>query len=229
MARKEKKFHFIYKITNTKNGKYYLGMHSTDNLEDDYMGSGKMIKRSIRKHGLEFHSKEILEFIDNRESLKIREKEIINEIILQDPLCMNLKKGGEGGGKFYSKEHYDKFKMGCKNNGDFHRDRMRSDKNYREKWIKFMQEHRPDLSGDKNGFFNKIHSEESKQKIGEANSISQKGSKNSQFGTCWIHNTEKEINKRIKKEQIEKYLQEGWKSGMKMGFFKKAKNINPDY
>lgn len=218
MARKEKKFHFIYKITNTKNGKYYIGMHSTDSLEDNYMGSGKRIKRSIRKHGLEFHTKEILEFRMDRESLKIREKEIINETLLQNPLCMNLKKGGEGGGKFYSKEHYDKFKLGCKNNGDFHRDRMKSDKNYRENWIKFMQEHRSDFSGDKNGFFNKIHSEETKEKIGKANSISQRGSKNSQFGTCWVFKTEIKKSIKIKKENLQSHLDQGWSIGRKIKF-----------
>lgn len=218
MAREEKKIHFIYKITNTKNGKYYLGMHSTDNLEDDYMGSGKMIKRSIRKHGLGFHTKEILEFRRDRESLKIREKEIINETILQDPLCMNLKKGGEGGGKFYSKEHYDKFKLGCKNNGDFHRDRMKSDKNYRENWVKFMQEHKPDLAGEKNGFFNKEHSTEAKEKIGKANSISQKGSKNSQFGTCWVFKTEIKKSIKIRKENLQSYLDQGWSIGRKIKF-----------
>jgi hypothetical protein len=218
MAREEKKIHFIYKITNTKNGKYYLGMHSTDNLEDDYMGSGKMIKRSIRKHGLELHTKEILEFRRDRESLKIREKEIINETLLQDPLCMNLKKGGEGGGKFYSKEHYDKFKLGCKNNGDFHRDRMKSDKNYRENWVKFMQEHKPDLAGEKNGFFNKEHSTEAKEKIGKANSISQKGSKNSQFGTCWVFKTEIKKSIKIRKGNLQSHLDQGWSIGRKIKF-----------
>ena len=34
MARKEKQYHFIYKTTNLLSGKYYLGMHSTDNLQD---------------------------------------------------------------------------------------------------------------------------------------------------------------------------------------------------
>ena len=67
MARKEKKFHFIYKITNTKNGKYYIGMHSTDNLNDGYLGSGIRLRRSIRRNGIENFKIEYLEFFDNVE------------------------------------------------------------------------------------------------------------------------------------------------------------------
>ena len=66
MARKEKTYHFIYKTTNLLNGKYYIGMHSTFNLEDGYMGSGKRLKRSLNKYGKENHKVEILEFVDNR-------------------------------------------------------------------------------------------------------------------------------------------------------------------
>lgn len=33
-----KKYNYIYKITNHINGKIYIGKHSTDNLNDEYMG-----------------------------------------------------------------------------------------------------------------------------------------------------------------------------------------------
>lgn len=34
-----RKYHFIYKITRLDNNRYYIGMHSTDNLDDGYFGS----------------------------------------------------------------------------------------------------------------------------------------------------------------------------------------------
>lgn len=92
-----KKFNFIYKTTNTITGKFYIGMHSTDDLNDGYLGSGLVIKNSIKKYGKDFHSMEVLEFLPDRNTLKQREIEIVNENLLCNELCMNLKVGGVGG------------------------------------------------------------------------------------------------------------------------------------
>lgn len=96
MARKEKKYHFIYKTTNLLNGKYYFGMHSTDDLNDGYLGSGKYLRRSIKKYGKRNFKIEHLEFFSDREMLIEGEKNFINETLLKEPLCMNLREGGSG-------------------------------------------------------------------------------------------------------------------------------------
>jgi hypothetical protein len=94
-------YHFLYKTTNLINGKYYYGMHSTKKLDDGYLGSGKYLRRSINKYGIENFKIEILDFFENREDLCVAEKKLITETILFDINCMNLKPGGFGG---FSKE-----------------------------------------------------------------------------------------------------------------------------
>ena len=44
----------------------------------------------------------------------------------------------------------------------------------------------------------------------------QQGEKNSQYGTCWIHNNKE--NKKIKKEELDNYINSGWIKGRKMKF-----------
>jgi hypothetical protein len=92
-------YHYLYKITCLINQRYYIGMHSTERLDDNYLGSGLVIRKSIKKHGAAQHVKEILIYCSSREELKYKEQDIVNETLLKDPLCMNLKIGGEGGGQ----------------------------------------------------------------------------------------------------------------------------------
>lgn len=224
MAREEKKYNYIYRIICLKNGRYYIGMHSTNNLEDGYFGGGKRIKNSVKKHGKENHKKEILEFLKNREELRSREIQIINEDLLDDPLCMNINLGGDGG---WLKEWQSKGATNANNKNwkdPDYAEKMKSvsSKVMNNLW-KDQEISKRLLEGASKSFKGKTHTEETRRKIGEKSSKVQKAELNSQFGTCWIHNKEREINKRIKKEEIEKYLQEGWESGMKMGFFKKDK------
>jgi len=87
----------LYKTTNIVNNKFYIGMHTTSNLNDGYLGSGKYLKNSIKKYGIENFKVEILEFFDDRNTLASNEKLTINEDMLKDPLCMNIKGGGFGG------------------------------------------------------------------------------------------------------------------------------------
>jgi hypothetical protein len=205
--RRERKHHYIYKTTCKVNGKFYVGMHSTDNLEDGYLGSGKRLWHSIRKHGKENHSKEILEFLPNRSSLKDREKEIVNEQFLEDPLCMNLQIGGGGG--CTPESQFNRSSAGGKaswhKNRELHLEIVKKGGNStKERNAGIFSEHNPRNTG-------KQHSEAHKKKIGVANAIKQKGPRNSQYGTCWI--TKGGLNKKIKKEELESYVSLGWAHG----------------
>ena len=86
-------FYYVYKITNNKNGKFYIGAHKTENLKDDYFGSGVALKKSIKKYGKENFTKEILKFCESESEMYNLEKELV--IISETSYNMTL--GGVGG------------------------------------------------------------------------------------------------------------------------------------
>lgn len=88
-----KHIHYVYRITNLENGKFYIGVHSTDDLEDGYMGSGERIRGAIKKHGIDNFTKDILKFFDNRESALSYEAELVTNTLLADPRCYNIALG----------------------------------------------------------------------------------------------------------------------------------------
>ena len=94
-----RKYNFLYKTTCLVTERFYIGVHSTDNLADGYLGSGLLLKHSINKHGIDNHNREILEFFDSRTALLDKEKEIVNKDLLKEP-CMNRRPGGDGGDTF---------------------------------------------------------------------------------------------------------------------------------
>lgn len=86
-----RKHHLIYKTTCLVSGRWYLGMHSTNVLDDGYYGSGTHLQNSLKKHGKENHVYEIIESLPSRAELRLREKQILTEDFISDPLCMNIR------------------------------------------------------------------------------------------------------------------------------------------
>lgn len=92
-----KQYNYIYKITNLTNGKIYIGKHSTDNLDDGYLGSGKRLKYAIRKYGIENFEKEIIAFCYTEDELNRQERFYIRDFNSMDSsVGYNLTKGGDG-------------------------------------------------------------------------------------------------------------------------------------
>jgi group I intron endonuclease len=107
-------FYYLYQITNLVNNKIYIGVHKTENLNDDYMGSGKVIKDAIKKYGIDNFKKDILEHFDNSDAMYEREKEIVTDEFLLREDVYNLRRGGFGGFDYLNskKTFEDRSKMG---------------------------------------------------------------------------------------------------------------------
>jgi len=98
-------YYYTYKITNLVNGKYYLGMHMTNNLNDGYMGSGRAIKLAIKKYGLENFSKTILQYFSCYADMADAETKLITDEVISDSNSYNAKCGGCGGPAFTGHRH----------------------------------------------------------------------------------------------------------------------------
>ena len=99
-------FNVVYKTVNLINGKYYIGVHKTNNLNDGYMGCGHIkgrklrsdldtkLYRAFKKYGDNNFNTEILHVCESYSEALAKESEIVD---ITDPLCYNSKKGGIGG------------------------------------------------------------------------------------------------------------------------------------
>ena len=54
------KYHLLYQIINKLNGKKYVGVHSTNEIDDGYMGSSVTLTEDIMVHGTDHFEKTIL-------------------------------------------------------------------------------------------------------------------------------------------------------------------------
>ena len=93
--KKEKLHCIVYKTTNLINNKYYIGQHQTYNLNDTYLGSGKILTRAINKYGSENFNREILFNFDDFDEMNEKEKELVTLKEVKDPMCYNLMPGGQ--------------------------------------------------------------------------------------------------------------------------------------
>ena len=195
-------FHYVYEITNNINGRKYIGKHSTNDMNDGYMGSGIAIKQAIKKYGSKNFSKKIIKSFETSEEAFKFEKEIIEQLdCVNNYKYYNMSDGGIGGvGTLSGKtelekvEIYNRMKNTLKGKMAGEKNPMygkvsamkgkKHTKEAREKMSKslkgkpFSKEHRKNISKSKIGM--KL-SEETKKKISE-NHRNVSGKNNPMYG-----------------------------------------------
>lgn len=204
-------FYLVYKITNTLDGKYYIGAHKTMNKDDGYMGSGVYLRNAIQKYGIESFSKEILAECPSEFDMYNKERELV--VLCEN--SYNLKEGGYGG--FDHINSNEELRI-AKNKQAMHTTMSRHHHLFKEwgyrggkRCIELYGVNENWVKAGRTSFLGKHHTDENKRKIGEANAKHQSGEGNSQFGTMWI--TDGIISKKISKNDP---IPDGWRKGRVM-------------
>lgn len=222
-------YYTVYKTTNKLDGKVYIGVHKTNDLNDEYLGSGLLLCRAIEKYGIENFEKEILAVFDKASEMFKMESELVNEEFVKRKDNYNLKEGGYGGWDHLnngSKEHISRCIQGGRSKKSLEcLEKGRETQKYLwdndPEWRKMCSRKFSEAlrkyydNGGKASFTGKNHSEETKRKMSMAKKDTCFGKNNSQYCTMWICNLELKENKKIKKTDP---IPVGWIKGRKMKF-----------
>lgn len=153
---------YIYLTRNKVNNKIYIGQHKADNYDENYIGSGKLLKRSIEKYGIENFENNIIKKCNSQKELDEYEKYYIKEYNSQNlEIGYNIADGGNGGNIIgtLDRDSYNAFIEDCKlrakgkNNPNYgNGDKIKGDKNpsKRKEVRKKISEK---VAGEKNGMY----------------------------------------------------------------------------
>lgn len=159
--------HSVYKTTNLINQKYYIGKHSSENPNDEYLGSGTALQRAIKKHGVENFRKEVLFLYESEIEAYNKERKILEELDgIKDPLCYNLCYGGVGFWKGAIHSEESKKKISESNKGKIRTDNAKQKYSASKKGIPKSDIHKQRLSEVNLG---KTLDEDTRKKISESN------------------------------------------------------------
>jgi len=206
-------FYTVYKTTNLINGKIYVGLHVTSNLEDDYLGSGVQLKSAVKKYGKENFKREYIKVCNSPEEMYELEADIVNEDFVKRSDTYNMKTGGTG--SWYHVNSNPEQKRRTSSIGGVKTSSRDTNPFKDPEWQKnFNSMSNPDIVKYIGAKANTPEAIEKKKATWKATGRG-KGNKNSQFGTCWVTHSELG-NKKISKTDLDKFLSLGYTKGRKI-------------
>lgn len=203
--------YIIYKITNNLNGKIYIGKHQTFDVNDGYMGSGKLIRRAIRKYGIDNFSKELLFIYETEQEMNDKEAEIVTEEFIAENDTYNLCSGGQGGFSYINRNGLgvtENQKSAARKYAYRNLEVLNAPENIQSKRAIMAKVNQIRLDKNIIPFRGKKHTAETIAKMKESSKGKSTGNKNSQYGTMWI--TDGISNKKIIKTET---IPMGWDRG----------------
>lgn len=218
-----KKYHYLYELRLKSDPRYYYrGKHSTDNLNDGYIGSGSRVKQLLQEYGKDCFTKTVYKFCKNLQEVLQEEELYVGTLWKTDPFCLNLTPGGAFSGKFdmtgvpvrpETREKERKNRLGKKASEET---KQKISKIHKGK--KLTQEHILKIVQAHLGVPRK---ESTKQKVsaalkGKPKSLEHiKKMKECKLGRIWINNGNS--SKLLLPEVAEEYLKQGWVRGRIQG------------
>lgn len=200
-------FYYLYKITNLVNNKIYVGVHQTNNLNDEYFGSGLNLHRAIKKYGKENFFKEILEYFPNETLMFEREKQLVNSAFVESSNTYNIVEGGNGSFSYINSLPNQGHKLGQQKEaaqiaGIKHKNRMLNDPEYKKN-------------------HNKKNSESNRMRwaTDRSKNINTKGN------TMWISNLEISKSFCIPSCLYSDYYDQGWIKGRKFNQYNTDRDL----
>jgi len=147
----EKKYNLVYKTVNLVNDKIYIGVHCTDDLDDGYLGSGKLLKRAIKKYGRKIFKRYTLhDFITAEHAYGVEEIIVDKYFILRDD---NYNTAVGGGLPFKDRRHTKESKQKI---GAAHKGIPKSAESNRKSSLSQKGFSRPETTGSKNGMARRV-------------------------------------------------------------------------
>jgi len=209
--------YLIYKITNNLNNKIYVGKHKTEDINDEYFGSGLLLGRAVEKHGKENFKKEIIIECSSEQEMNQKEIDIVDEDFIARDDTYNIMLGGQGGWDYVNENNFnrttiaiEKHKQSCISTQKLAVSKfvelLKTDMEFRKEFSD-KQKARARLGGFSKCFLGKTHSNESKKKMSDSKKGRKRGIENPSYGKHWITNGID--NMFVKKESVPI----GWKKG----------------
>lgn len=205
----------VYKVTNKLTGEFYIGVHRTQNPNDNYLGSGKNIRTQVALYGPENFTKEILHVLNRRHDAYALEIKLI-EPVLGTPLCLNIHPGGKGGFAYLGKE---KLQEAAQASARAIKERCVRDPVFAE--AQRQQRRRNIELARENGTLTRTAANASAVWVGqhhtsETRSVmaqKKRGASNPCHGTCWVLNPLTGVSQRIPQSELDSWITTGWVRG----------------